>query len=54
MTSQSSKPSFHDVIIGQWNPSADDTAADRLPGYGVITNIINGGIRMWQRIQPSG
>ncbi|OMO55724.1 Glycoside hydrolase, family 19, catalytic [Corchorus capsularis] len=38
------KPSCHDVITGQWTPSAADTAAGRLPGYGVITNIINGGI----------
>ncbi|RVX16431.1 Basic endochitinase C [Vitis vinifera] len=28
----------------QWTPSSADTAAGRVPGYGVITNIINGGI----------
>ncbi|OMO83462.1 Glycoside hydrolase, family 19, catalytic [Corchorus olitorius] len=44
MTPQSPKPSCHDVITGQWTPSATDIAANRLPGYGVITNIINGGI----------
>ncbi|GLT82557.1 hypothetical protein SLE2022_009210 [Rubroshorea leprosula] len=44
MTPQSPKPSCHDVITGQWTPSATDTAAGRVPGYGVITNIINGGI----------
>ncbi|GKV21938.1 hypothetical protein SLEP1_g31860 [Rubroshorea leprosula] len=44
MTPQSPKPSCHDVITGQWTPSAIDTAAGRVPGYGVITNIINGGI----------
>ncbi|RLM54275.1 hypothetical protein C2845_PM10G21810 [Panicum miliaceum] len=38
------KPSSHDVITGQWSPSAADVAAGRLPGYGVITNIINGGL----------
>uniref|UniRef100_A0A0E0R1Z8 chitinase n=1 Tax=Oryza rufipogon TaxID=4529 RepID=A0A0E0R1Z8_ORYRU len=38
------KPSSHDVILGRWTPSAADTAAGRVPGYGVITNIINGGI----------
>ena len=43
MTPQANKPSSHDVIIGQWTPSAADTAANRVPGYGVITNIINGG-----------
>ncbi|XP_042453677.1 chitinase 2-like [Zingiber officinale] len=44
MTPQYNKPSAHDVIIGLWNPSANDLMAGRLPGYGVITNIINGGI----------
>ncbi|XP_072963289.1 chitinase 11-like [Typha angustifolia] len=44
MTAQSSKPSCHDVITGNWKPSAADSAAGRAPGYGVITNIINGGL----------
>ena len=44
MTPQGSKPSSHDVIIGKWKSSAADTAAGRVPGYGVITNIINGGL----------
>ncbi|XP_059623392.1 endochitinase-like [Cornus florida] len=44
MTPQSPKPSCHDVITGKWTPSAADNAAGRVPGYGVITNIINGGI----------
>uniref|UniRef100_A0A0D9XM15 chitinase n=1 Tax=Leersia perrieri TaxID=77586 RepID=A0A0D9XM15_9ORYZ len=44
MTAQGNKPSSHDVIIGRWRPTAADTAAGRVPGYGVITNIINGGI----------
>ncbi|OMO83464.1 Glycoside hydrolase, family 19, catalytic [Corchorus olitorius] len=44
MTAQGNKPSCHNVIIGQWTPSAADTAAGRVPGYGVITNIINGGL----------
>ncbi|KAH7848331.1 hypothetical protein Vadar_001410 [Vaccinium darrowii] len=43
MTPQSPKPSSHDVITGQWTPSPADSAAGRVPGYGVITNIINGG-----------
>ncbi|XP_062176919.1 endochitinase 4-like [Alnus glutinosa] len=42
MTPQGNKPSCHDVNIGEWTPSAADTAAGRVPGYGVITNIING------------
>lgn len=44
MTPQSPKPSSHDVITGRWSPSSVDTAAGRVPGYGVITNIINGRI----------
>ncbi|CDP01819.1 unnamed protein product [Coffea canephora] len=44
MTPQSNKPSCHDVITGAWTPSGADTSAGRVPGYGVITNIINGGL----------
>ncbi|XP_038883175.1 endochitinase-like [Benincasa hispida] len=44
MTPQGNKPSCHDVITGRWQPSSTDTAAGRVPGYGVITNIINGGL----------
>ena len=44
MTPQANKPSSHDVITGNWRPSSSDTSAGRVPGYGVITNIINGGI----------
>nr|POF24529.1 endochitinase [Quercus suber] len=48
MTPQASKPSGHNVIIGSWTPSAADTSAGRVPGYGVITNIINGGLECGQ------
>jgi chitinase len=44
MTPQLPKPSCHDVITGSWNPSPADVAANRVPGYGVLTNIINGGL----------
>ncbi|KAH9603903.1 hypothetical protein KSS87_017987 [Heliosperma pusillum] len=44
MTTQKPKPSCHDVITGRWTPSGADKSAGRLPGYGVITNIINGGL----------
>ncbi|KAK7409740.1 hypothetical protein VNO78_00019 [Psophocarpus tetragonolobus] len=44
MTPQSPKPSCHDVITGRWTPSSADQAAGRLPGYGTLTNIINGGL----------
>ncbi|BAT99906.1 hypothetical protein LR48_Vigan06g055300 [Vigna angularis] len=42
MTPQGNKPSCHAVITKGWIPSAVDRAANRVPGYGVITNIING------------
>ncbi|XP_023544981.1 endochitinase-like [Cucurbita pepo subsp. pepo] len=44
MTPQGNKPSSHDVITGRWQPSNADRAAGRWPGYGVLTNIINGGV----------
>ncbi|KAF7829026.1 basic endochitinase-like [Senna tora] len=44
MTAQGNKPSSHDVITNKWKPSAADTSAGRVAGYGVITNIINGGL----------
>ncbi|KAI3668871.1 hypothetical protein L6452_40087 [Arctium lappa] len=44
MTPQDNKPSSHDVITGRWTPSAADNSAGRVPGFGVITNIINGGL----------
>lgn len=44
MTPQYNKPSCHDVITGVWTPTPSDIAANRLPGFGVTTNIINGGL----------
>ncbi|KAE8690712.1 Endochitinase 1 [Hibiscus syriacus] len=44
MTAQPPKPSCHNVIVGAWSPSASDQAAGRVRGYGMITNIINGGL----------
>ncbi|KAL5555456.1 hypothetical protein UlMin_037692 [Ulmus minor] len=42
MTPQKDQPSCHDVITNKWEPSDSDLAAGRVPGYGLITNIING------------
>jgi len=44
MTPVANKPSCHAVMTGQWIPSAADSAAGRLPGFGVTLNIINGGV----------
>nr|QVU21311.1 chitinase [Allium sativum]QVU21312.1 chitinase [Allium sativum] len=53
MTAQSPKPSCHAVATGQWQPSAADQAAGRVPGFGVITNIINGGVECGHGSDPS-
>ncbi|MCT7519244.1 glycoside hydrolase family 19 protein, partial [Aliarcobacter cryaerophilus] len=44
MTPQSPKPSCHDVVTERWVPSNADANAGRFPGFGVTTNIINGGL----------
>ncbi|KAG6555439.1 hypothetical protein Mapa_002667 [Marchantia paleacea] len=42
-TKQWNKPSCHAVMLGLWEPTETDIAAQRLPGFGLTTNIINGG-----------
>ncbi len=42
MTPQPGRPSAHDVMIGKWQPNAADKAANRIPGFGMTINIING------------
>ncbi|KAG0619449.1 hypothetical protein M758_4G141100 [Ceratodon purpureus] len=37
-------PHIHDVLTGNWRPSGADQAANRVPGFGVTINIINGGL----------
>ncbi|KAG9138247.1 hypothetical protein Leryth_001468 [Lithospermum erythrorhizon] len=49
MTPQAPKPSCHDVIVGKWIPTPCDISENRLPGYGVTTNIINGGLECARR-----
>ncbi|WVZ96180.1 hypothetical protein U9M48_041849 [Paspalum notatum var. saurae] len=44
MTPRPPKPSCHDVMVGRYYPSADDVAANRTAGFGLTTNIINGGV----------
>jgi chitinase len=44
MTEQQPKPSAHAVMVGTWIPSAQDLALGRSPGFGMTTNIINGGL----------
>ncbi|KAJ6343844.1 hypothetical protein OIU76_005567 [Salix suchowensis] len=44
MTAQKPKPSCHNVMIGKYKPTAADVKANRTAGYGLVTNIINGGL----------
>nr|6LNR_A Chain A, Class-1 chitinase [Simarouba glauca] len=44
MTPQSPKPSCHDVMTNEWAPGGADGNAGRDPGFGLTTNIINGGL----------
>lgn len=44
MTPQAPKPSSHDVMVGNWNPTSGDKANNRVAGLGMTVNIINGGV----------
>jgi hypothetical protein len=44
MTPQVPKPSCHQVMSGEWVPTADDRTKGRVPGFGATVNIINGGV----------
>lgn len=44
MTEQKPKPSCHDVMIGRYKPTQADIQANRTAGFGLVTNIINGGL----------
>ena len=41
---QPPKPSMLHVVDGTWQPNAEDIAAGLTPGFGVTTQIINGGV----------
>ncbi|KAJ0978708.1 hypothetical protein J5N97_014182 [Dioscorea zingiberensis] len=44
MTPRKPKPSCHDVMVGRYRPTKADLAANRTAGFGLVTNIINGGL----------
>lgn len=44
MREQKPKPSCHAVMVGKWQPSAEDLRLSRKPGFGMTINIINGGV----------
>jgi predicted chitinase len=44
MTPRQPRPSCHQVMVGEYCPSTADAAANRTAGFGLVTNIINGGL----------
>ncbi|KAL4362048.1 hypothetical protein GQ457_04G029790 [Hibiscus cannabinus] len=44
MTPRTPKPSCHNVMVGKYIPTAAELAANQTAGYGLVTNIINGGL----------
>ena len=44
MTEQYPKPSCHDIMCGKWEPEKKDIDNGRLPGFGAVVNVINGGL----------
>lgn len=44
MKPQQPKPSCHEVVCGQWQPTSEDLRLRRKPGFGMTINIINGGL----------
>ena len=44
VTPQPPKPSMLQVLDGSWTPNSHDLASNLVPGFGVTTMIINGGI----------
>ncbi|KAJ8485025.1 hypothetical protein OPV22_017510 [Ensete ventricosum] len=36
------QPSAHDVFVGNWKPTKNDTLSKRLPGFGLTMNILYG------------
>ncbi|CAM0150246.1 unnamed protein product [Urochloa decumbens] len=53
MTPRAPKPSCHDVMVGRYRPSGDDLAKNRTAGFGLTTNIINGGIECGPAGKPA-
>ena len=36
------QPSAHDVFVGNWKPTKNDTLSKRLPGFGATMNVLYG------------
>ncbi|KAI4325045.1 hypothetical protein MLD38_030473 [Melastoma candidum] len=44
MTPSKPKPSCHQVMVGKYRPNRSDLAENRTSGFGLVTNIVNGGL----------
>jgi predicted chitinase len=44
MTERKPTPSCHNVMVGKYVATKDDIAANRTAGFGLVTNIVNGGL----------
>lgn len=53
MTPQYPKPSAHEVMTNLWKPNTLDLKKQRIPGFGMTVNIINGGVECGQGIEKS-
>jgi hypothetical protein len=42
MTPALTRPSPHQIMIGEWQPTKSDTMAHRLPGFGMTINVMAG------------
>jgi len=42
------QPSAHDVYVGNWKPTKNDTLSKRLPGFGTTMNILYGDLTCGQ------
>lgn len=51
-TPQRPKPSCHDIMSETWTPSQRDADAGRLPGFGLVVNVINGGLECGSNVNP--
>lgn len=36
------QPSAHEIFVGEWKPTKNDTLAKRVPGFGTTMNVLYG------------
>jgi len=54
MVPQPPKPSCHDVMVGNWESTAEDSSLNRCDSkFGMVINVINGGLECGGGVNPS-